>query len=421
MLRPAVLAMVIGALLVAAAPARANDVVVRPGALGPWALAGTGTASAALVSGPAARGAGSVQLSVGADGSSLAQLERSGFDGAAPPTLSRLSYATYTATGAVQRVAVVYLFVDTNGDNAFDDVWIFDPYFQNAPDGLPDQGAVQLGAWQRWDALAGGWYSSSGLAGSAAGNVKPFASLVAAAPGARLRPVPTGALAGPAVRFVAGDEAPFAAGAVEYVDDVEIGSGQTLTRTDFEPDDDGDGVADGYDDCPTTANGEQTDTDRDGRGDACDADDDGDGVPDNEDQYPLDPTRSAPPSPTASAPQPPPTSSDRTPPSVTLAGLPSRLSRRAFLRGLRVTVKPSESAALGLDLRATARAAHLARYELSLATASLAPAAGARTVLLHPSRRLIGPARRFVVELRITATDAAGNRSATTRTIRVTP
>jgi hypothetical protein len=36
------------------------------------------------------------------------------------------------------------------------------------------------------------------------------------------------------------------------------------------PDNDGDGVPDGYDNCPTLANPMQTDTDADGRGDACD-------------------------------------------------------------------------------------------------------------------------------------------------------
>ncbi|MEO8689049.1 MAG: thrombospondin type 3 repeat-containing protein [Solirubrobacteraceae bacterium] len=202
----------------------------------------------------------------------------------------------------MQRIAVVYLFIDTDGNAAVDDVWIFDPYFQNAADELPDQGAVEFGVWQRWDALAGGWYSSSGLAGTSGGIVKSLASLAAAAPGARLRPIPVGATAGPAVRFVAGDEPAFAAGAVEYVDDIEIGSGQALTRSDFEPDDDGDGIADGYDDCPAVANGAQTDTDRDGLGDACDEDDDGDAVLDADDAYPLDPARSI-----APTPQHPPT------------------------------------------------------------------------------------------------------------------
>ena len=43
---------------------------------------------------------------------------------------------------------------------------------------------------------------------------------------------------------------------------------------------DGDGVRDASDNCPMVANGGQTDTDGDGKGNACDSDDDGDGMSD---------------------------------------------------------------------------------------------------------------------------------------------
>ncbi|MCK5195620.1 MAG: thrombospondin type 3 repeat-containing protein, partial [Desulfobulbaceae bacterium] len=52
-------------------------------------------------------------------------------------------------------------------------------------------------------------------------------------------------------------------------------------------DDDGDGVADTNDNCPLTVNTDQADLDADGLGDICDEDDDGDGVADTYDNCPL--------------------------------------------------------------------------------------------------------------------------------------
>lgn len=50
---------------------------------------------------------------------------------------------------------------------------------------------------------------------------------------------------------------------------------------------DGDGIADDNDNCPNTANADQTDTDGDNIGDACDPDDDNDGFEDSCDLDPL--------------------------------------------------------------------------------------------------------------------------------------
>ncbi|MCS6901179.1 MAG: thrombospondin type 3 repeat-containing protein [Myxococcales bacterium] len=51
-------------------------------------------------------------------------------------------------------------------------------------------------------------------------------------------------------------------------------------------DDDNDGVLDGADNCPLVSNKDQKDSDGDGLGDACDLDNDGDGIPDQEDNCP---------------------------------------------------------------------------------------------------------------------------------------
>ncbi len=63
----------------------------------------------------------------------------------------------------------------------------------------------------------------------------------------------------------------------------------TITVTDVNetpPDADGDGVADATDNCPSVANANQTNTDSDAQGDACDQDDDNDTVNDSTDACP---------------------------------------------------------------------------------------------------------------------------------------
>jgi len=75
-------------------------------------------------------------------------------------------------------------------------------------------------------------------------------------------------------------------------EDVYVENNVAITGS-FDPvfDDDGDGILNEEDNCPTTANANQQDADQDGKGDVCDNDRDGDTVNNDEDVYPDDPER----------------------------------------------------------------------------------------------------------------------------------
>jgi hypothetical protein len=119
-----------------------------------------------------------------------------------------------------------------------------------------------------------------------------------------------------------------------------------------------------------------------------------------------------------SAPVPP----DTDPPGIALKGFKSSMSFAAFLRGVSVKVTPSEPAKLAGALLATAKSAQLSSFNLTLATKSLKLGKGQRTLKLKPGKRLLGhPKKKFKVQLRVTATDAAGNERTVTKTIKVKP
>jgi hypothetical protein len=95
------------------------------------------------------------------------------------------------------------------------------------------------------------------------------------------------------------------------------------------------------------------------------------------------------------------------------------MRRKAFLKGVKLRAGCDEPCRLLVELRGTPRSVRL-KNELTLGTRSRGLGSGMRRITVKPKRKLLRRARRrFNVQLRVTATDAAGNASRRTRTIRV--
>lgn len=170
---------------------------VNPRHLQGWAFMLTSaTGVGEFVNGPATPplGIGSVRLSTGAHGDLSAQLRNPLFDGTRLADLTALSYTTFAREWDGQSLPYLVLNVDLNGDGVFDleadDLLFFEPAYQTPVTGnafLPDQGPALLSTWQRWNALAGGWWSLHGLAAATPGHgVKSLQDYAAMQPAATI-------------------------------------------------------------------------------------------------------------------------------------------------------------------------------------------------------------------------------------------
>ena len=195
------------------------------------------------------------------------------------------------------------------------------------------------------------------------------------------------------------------------------------------PEADLDGVPDATDNCPSVANADQLDTDRDGVGNACDADDDGDGTADTTevsrgtDSLKADTDADG--------------VGDNTDACPTQAGLLANgcvdtvkpvttvttktlLKRAAFKAGVRARAVCTESCAVQFELVGRTTGGRLnAIGDVVWASRRFPQGIVARSATLKVPARLVGSAKRFAIRLRVTTTDLSGNQTVVTRTIRV--
>jgi hypothetical protein len=132
-------------------------------------------------------GDGSAQLFTGTQGDEGAELRQTGFNGTLLNQVVDLRYWTYDVTNNGGQWPFIILNIDFNGDGTIDDLIFFEPLYQNGAfvPSLPNQGQPVLNTWQRWNALAGGWWSLNSIGGATPGTgVKPLSTYIAAVMGA---------------------------------------------------------------------------------------------------------------------------------------------------------------------------------------------------------------------------------------------
>jgi hypothetical protein len=167
-------------------------------------------------SAPGAPGSG--RLKVGKNGDTYASFTTgNNYKQTLLSSITELKYSTFVQQNGGKNLApFISLDVDTDGDAAAEDTWIFEPASQTIP--------VVLNTWQTWNALSGKWYSVKGLLRSGPGaKATTLAALVQAKPTARLLNAHT-------IQFIAGTKKNTWEDFDGNIDNVIIGvSGQSTT------------------------------------------------------------------------------------------------------------------------------------------------------------------------------------------------
>jgi Ca2+-binding RTX toxin-like protein len=116
---------------------------------------------------------------------------------------------------------------------------------------------------------------------------------------------------------------------------------------------------------------------------------------------------------------PKPAAPDTVKPALRVAKCKTKLTRKAFFKGVRCTPRSDETATWRVVLLGSPTRARLAARKFNLELAKARFSGTGKALRLKPSKKLLKGSRRFTARLRITATDAAGNASTITRTIKV--
>ena len=242
----------------------------------------TANSVATFVTGPSTPpvGDGSLETSTPATGDKVFAFN---YDWIGTPLtdLDAISYSSYRGTALpAQPLPSLNIEIDENGgtlqpgDYA---VLVFEPINNT---GL--QGVIVPGLWQTWNGINSGtarWWTSQPINGQCNGPsaacLRTWSQVLANNPNATI-------IGGFGINQGSGNP-----GLTGASDGLTVGTvGADDVRYDFEPDDDGDGVANVSDNCPDDANADQADGDGDAIGDVCDPDRDNDGVANGTDNCP---------------------------------------------------------------------------------------------------------------------------------------
>jgi hypothetical protein len=154
--------LIVLSLFYAIKPFSQNVITVTDCNLNGWVKDQRGNSMIMFNNGPASPPLGKGSFHFVTPDQSFGRLRNGQYSGTSLSTITELSYSTFIEhRDSIVDVNFIVLLVDVNGDNTAEYNLVFDPRYQSQPfvgNNLPDQGKTQVGTWQNWDALHGGWF-----------------------------------------------------------------------------------------------------------------------------------------------------------------------------------------------------------------------------------------------------------------------